>query len=54
MAGLITPGPDYDAALWGAAAGIRRERQFLGVTAAGGVLLAGQLCRTTAMAAVAR
>jgi folate-binding protein YgfZ len=26
------PGPDYDAALWGAAVGIRRNRGFLGVT----------------------
>ncbi|MFH1764288.1 MAG: glycine cleavage T C-terminal barrel domain-containing protein [Gemmatimonadota bacterium] len=32
MADAITPGPDYDAALWGAAVGIRRERRFLGVT----------------------
>ena len=32
MTGLITAGPDYDAALWGVAVGIRRERRFLGVT----------------------
>jgi folate-binding protein YgfZ len=32
MADAITPGPDYDAALWGAAVGIRRERRFLRVT----------------------
>lgn len=32
MADLLAPSPDYDAALWGATFGIRRERQFLEVT----------------------
>ena len=32
MTKLITPGPDYDAALWGAAVGVRRNRRFLGVS----------------------
>ena len=32
MADHITPGPDYDAALWGVTVGIRRERRFLAVT----------------------
>jgi aminomethyltransferase len=32
MTDSIIPGPDYDAALWGAAVGIRRNRGFLGVT----------------------
>ena len=32
MVDHITPGPDYDAALWGATVGIRRERRFLAVT----------------------
>ena len=32
MADLFTPGPDYDAALWGATVGVRRDRGFLEVT----------------------
>jgi len=32
MANAITPGPDYDAALWGATLGVRRDQRFFGVT----------------------
>jgi len=32
MAQAITPGPDYDAALWGATLGVRRDQRFLRVT----------------------
>jgi folate-binding protein YgfZ len=32
MTDPVTPGPDYDAALWGAAVGLRRDRRFLGIT----------------------
>jgi len=44
MTDPITPGPDYDASLWGAAVGIRRDRRFLGVTGkAPGEMLNGLL-----------
>jgi len=44
MTNLITPGPDYDAALWGASVGVRRERRLLGITGkAPGDMLIGLL-----------